>query len=939
MKPTPRTYTRPARIPASRPVGAQPSGRERWPFTARDTELDAVSACLDEPSTTAVLIHGEAGVGKSRLAHEALRLAARKGHRVERAVATSSAAALPLGALAHLLPPDAVAHDPVTAFHAAAKAFGMRAEGGADGRSPERRTVLLLDDLHLLDNASAVLLGHLLWARAVFLIATVRDGAPPSDAVAALDRAETTRRIALRPFSRFQVREVLRRRLDHRIEHAALDALFTWSRGNALFLYELVTGAVDDGTLQLGDGLWRLTGKPTGTRRLTAIVRQRLQGLTPAREALVELVALCEPLPMGALRSTVSDTTDLEWLEKRGLIQLHTAGRRTYYTLGHPLYGEVVRHRIAPERRREIYTSQVRSLEKHGVRRREDALRLASWQLAAELPVEHALLVSAAAMARHVRDFPTVLELLSGLPERSESFEVWLMRGEAYHHTAQWERAEECLLHAEEVAQGDREILTATMERTQNLFWGYGDMARTLAVNSAASARLGDSGRQVLRINEAGYRMYCDDIRAVLELLDDAEEVPVPRLRMWGQLQRSLALSYLGRTRDAAELSRRVHEEMKEADRGEGRSDPSSHCSGPAIYRVVALSEAGRTNEARVVGDDAFACAVAAQAVHLQAWIATHMGRCELMAGRLEQARDWFAEAVSLARAHAFSRPLAFSCAGLAAVHAQRGSLGDARKALEAAREAPPDQQQAVGLITSLAAAWVEAAAGGTAKARSMLSETARRARGMSMHSYEAWLLSDLARLGGAAEAHERLAELANASDSELTRARADSARAYVTGSAAELRVAADLCLLAGAELLAAETACEASRAAEREGDPRAAAAAAVLAGRSLARCGGARTPGLSDGRARPLTRRESEIAVLASGGLTSQEIADRLVLSIRTVDNHLLRAYAKLGIASRTQLPAALAGQAEIRASRSGAATANGTAKQIRPEESGDYS
>ncbi|TMR20266.1 helix-turn-helix transcriptional regulator [Nonomuraea turkmeniaca] len=38
--------------------------------------------------------------------------------------------------------------------------------------------------------------------------------------------------------------------------------------------------------------------------------------------------------------------------------------------------------------------------------------------------------------------------------------------------------------------------------------------------------------------------------------------------------------------------------------------------------------------------------------------------------------------------------------------------------------------------------------------------------------------------------------------------------------------------------------------------------------------------------------------------GLTSREIADRLYLSIRTVDNHLRSAYIKLGATGRTELP-----------------------------------
>jgi DNA-binding CsgD family transcriptional regulator len=55
------------------------------------------------------------------------------------------------------------------------------------------------------------------------------------------------------------------------------------------------------------------------------------------------------------------------------------------------------------------------------------------------------------------------------------------------------------------------------------------------------------------------------------------------------------------------------------------------------------------------------------------------------------------------------------------------------------------------------------------------------------------------------------------------------------------------------------------------------------------------------------LTAREREVATLAARGLPDQQIAEELFVSIRTVHAHLRSAYAKLGVAGRSELAAVL--------------------------------
>ena len=73
-------------------------------------------------------------------------------------------------------------------------------------------------------------------------------------------------------------------------------------------------------------------------------------------------------------------------------------------------------------------------------------------------------------------------------------------------------------------------------------------------------------------------------------------------------------------------------------------------------------------------------------------------------------------------------------------------------------------------------------------------------------------------------------------------------------------------------------------------------------------RCGDVHTPALS-GAAAPavFTGRMREVAMLVGGGLTNREIADRLQLSVRTVEGHLYRAAVRVGARDRNELARAI--------------------------------
>jgi len=83
--------------------------------------VDGFGDLLDDPECQGLLIHGPSGVGKTRLADECLAVAQSRCFSCGRAAATLTAAAVPLGAIAQLLPPEASVIDPVRLFDQVAR--------------------------------------------------------------------------------------------------------------------------------------------------------------------------------------------------------------------------------------------------------------------------------------------------------------------------------------------------------------------------------------------------------------------------------------------------------------------------------------------------------------------------------------------------------------------------------------------------------------------------------------------------------------------------------------------------------------------------------------------------------------------------------------------------------------------------------------------------
>jgi DNA-binding NarL/FixJ family response regulator len=171
---------------------------------------------------------------------------------------------------------------------------------------------------------------------------------------------------------------------------------------------------------------------------------------------------------------------------------------------------------------------------------------------------------------------------------------------------------------------------------------------------------------------------------------------------------------------------------------------------------------------------------------------------------------------------------------------------------------------------------------------------------------YRGWFLYEAMRAG--AEPRSVLVELeraADETDAPLTRTYAQHVRALTAGDADGLMAACEAFGRIGAVLFAAEAAAHAAAVHSQAGRTDSARRATATAARLMEATGAAPTPPLraASSEAPDLTAREREIAALAATGATNAEIAERLVLSVRTVETHLFRAMKKLGVSSRSEL------------------------------------
>lgn len=869
-----------------------------WPFIGRDDEMRLLRRLVAGGEGPGVVVAGPPGVGKTRLAVECLREAEQAGLAIFRTTATRSAATLPFGAMAPLLP------------------VGGRSLGAVDDladllrrtatelieQAGDRRVVLSVDNAHLLDDASATLVHQLAATGAACVLVTALTGLRAPDPVQALWRDRLVERIELGHLPEEKVAELLTAVAGGPLDPAALAELTTRAQGNFLILRELVSAALEDGTLAEEGGVWRLRGRLSPSNRLVELVETRLENQGLAERALLELVAFGEPLGQAEL-STLAEPALVETLERQGLLLSSVNGRRLEVRFAHPIYSEVIRDRIPAVRAQAIARALAETVELAGARRRDDALRVASFRLVGG-GGEAGVMLAGAATARWRYDFPLAESLARAALDAGAGFDASLLAAELAGLRGRTEQAERELvaLAVEALRSGDdTQRGRVALARIDLTSWTRPD---ELHILDAAAATISDP--------EWSDRLAARRLQALLHARGPREVVaaagPVlTRVRgpalVYASIPAATGLSRMGRLDEAlatATQGRAAHVAL---------SEPLAwYPWWHGFTRCCALNFAGRFGEAETEAEAHYQQALEERSTEAQAMFALFPALAVAERGCVEAASRGAATAIALGQD--LGRPLAV-CLGyiyqaLALAIAGRGPESAAALAASDSLAVPAPRQ--VDVDRAWARAWTAAATGDLQEARNRLEQAADIADEIGDLVGEASALHGLARLGRAREVCQRLAAVAEQIDGELVQVRLGHTEALARADVTGLETASRAFEAMGAELLAAEAAADATVAHRQAGDRRATIASEYRTGVLLQRCRGAVTPALQplELRAR-LTAAERETALLAATGCSNKQIAAELHLSVRTVENRLHRVYEKLGVSGRAALAGAL--------------------------------
>ena len=870
---------------------------ELWPLVGREAELARITGLIRR-GRGALVISGSSGVGRSRLGAEALAIAEAHGMAPARIAGTRAMSRLPLGVFAPLLPADA--------FNTSPRADGRpellrRCQEMLATLAGGRRLAVLVDDAHLLDDISIGLLHQLVDAPSVFVIATFDADEMATEEMVGLWKHDEAERIDVVGLDTASIGDLLAAVLGGDVDPALVRELSVAAGGSLVFLRELALAAVEQRALRWDMGVWCLAGPFLPSNRMAELVEARLAGLSDAERAVLELIAFGEPLTPGELPTVELGT--IADLERRSIVTSRADGDRTELRLAHAVYGQVLRDRLPALRAREVARTLADAVEATGMRRRDDLLRVASWRLdgGGSRPDQ---MLGAARLALSRYDFDLAERLARRAMQLGGGFDASFLSAELAAEQGRREEAETEMAALAAQASSDRERGMVAAARLDNVVFAMGNVHLGLHLAVEAEASIIDpSWRAEIAAKRSSVLGGLFGPRACADVAVPVVETADGRARAWAAITGSWAVSRLGKHAQARAIVQRgrdAHDRLE--------TPLEWHRWRLEFFDAEALAHLGDLDESERLALAMYREGLESGSVEEQAWFAWQLSKFVTDRGFPRTGARYGRLAVALFRQLGSRQFESFALGHLATAFAVAGLRRESSETLGSIdmMGLPDTNYYAVDMLQSRA--WVATVRGDLPAAASYLHTAAKLGDDIGDLVGATSSLHLLARFGSFEGVLPQLEQHATEIEGPLVQARLAHVRALVAKDGERLEWASAAFSALGATLLAAEAWADASACWRDRGERRRATAATRAAGELVVECESPVTPSLSAIRViARLTPAERTAALLAANGRKNREIAEELVVSVRTVENHLQHVYEKLGIRGRRELRAAV--------------------------------
>ncbi|MFE4582429.1 LuxR C-terminal-related transcriptional regulator [Streptomyces chartreusis] len=816
----------------------------------RSKELTQIQALIKSPHTSGIAITGLRGVGRTRLISEASRLARRGKLRVMT-----------------VRPSDALRLEPLQALGAAMGATGLHvprtiADAAAELTrfSSQRSLFICIDDAHLLDDLSVSLVAQLAADRKCRFALSI----PEEDQYFAAEFRELTKgghlsHLPLQPLDEQEMFAICEEILGDTVEFGTAIDFSELANGNLVALRELICSALHRRALVQSRGMWVTVAPIPSSRRLIDSTRPVLFKLTSAQEYALQALALARELPLPVAK-VIADASVWEQLEEKKLIIFSQETTETIL-LPNSLSSHVTLSEIPHLRRLRTINALLQAFRKVGTTDEVQPYLVTLWKLELKETVTLEEAMSSCANAWWKGDRHAAARLAA--------------------HSWDTYRSP----HAGHVLGILDESLSRCDTRSGKVRPTFTSSASELTVRIRR-----DTSWQAVRalLDKGGYDSVCRFLRKPT-LFDNpyqAAKVIVPGIE---------ALLHLGRPREAFHCAQ-LFMAIADKDKVIGVPDFEDVSHVPALMAYAQ----GLSGDLRTGIEGLWRLSrksASSQDESLMARSALLLARLMLESGRAAEAHQIFTSI------HVDCAPPTAKSDIYAGTLSSALALADKsyrKKAIKEISNCPTLRSMSL----DLALAEYEAQEGLEPRALERLQRTAAEARRLRAFGDLALTVHAMARFGFAKEAERFCGEWINSLESPVDKVKIRFAMAASRACPAELQSCAERFQEFGTHLYAAEAWAAAYRELMRSGY----LTEARMASRRCEEC-----RKMSSGTSpmvlkaaddtRLLSPRERQIASLVAAGLDNQEIAERLVLSRRTIENHLYRCFRKLGVRNRREL------------------------------------